>query len=117
MTFLYATLFKARTTQAINDAVTSFTINDTSKLPTLDVGQYFVLELKQGSNVEFMHCTAVSGSTLTVIRGRETTPVPLKFRTDCLVNINIDPYGYELVTGGGSGLTQQQVLALNSLRV
>ena len=48
MTFLYATLFKARTTQAINDVVTSFTINDTSKLPTLDVGQYFVLELKQG---------------------------------------------------------------------
>lgn len=101
--FLYATLFKARTTQNISLNTTSFTINDASKLPTLGTGQYFVLEVRQGSNVEYMHCTNVSTNTLTVTRAQETTPNKRKFSSGALCIINIDPYGYELTgTGGGA---------------
>jgi len=109
--FLYADLLKARTTADITAVATSITIDDASTLPTLGSGEYFIVKMSQGTKLETMQCTAVAGNVLTVVRA---THYPLVFKSGALCVVSIDPDGYELVTGG-SGLTQAQILARQSI--
>ncbi len=110
--FLYADLLKARLVGNINNSTTSITVDDTSKLPVLGGGQYFIVRLIQDGNIEHLQCTAFVGNVLTVVRD---TYYPYSFRDGALCVIGIDPYGYELTTGSSSGLTQAQVLARTSV--
>ena len=97
----------------LDRTTTSIVVDDTSKLPVLGLGQYFVIKLVQ-DNTEVLKCTTVVGNTLTVIRGFYTSA--FTFRKGALCVISIDPYGYELETSGGSsGLAQPQVLARVSI--
>lgn len=108
--FLYAELLNARLVGNITALQTSITIDDSSTLPTLGSGQYFIVEMKQDNKREVMTCTAVVGNVLTVTRA---TYYPQTFRNNALCTISIDPYGYEVETG--AGLTQAQTLSRLSI--
>ena len=110
--FLYADLLKARLVGDINNSTTSITIDDASTLPALGVGEYFIVRISQDNKIEHLQCTAVVGDVLTVVRD---TYYPYSFKSGALCLIGIDPYGYELNTGSGSGLSQAQVLTRTSI--
>lgn len=96
--FLYATLLKARTTEIILPDALEITIDDASKLPALDVGQYFIIAVKQDTVIEYMLGTEVVGDVITVVRAQNHT-LARKFKIGALCEFSIDPDGFELVTG------------------
>ena len=113
--FLYADILKARLVEDITDSQTTITIDDASKLPTLGVGQYLVVEVKSGNLLEKMQCTNIAGDVLTVVRA---VHYPYAFKAGSLCTIGIDPYGYELEGGGGgSGISFATALSISSLRM
>lgn len=69
----FATCFIA---SAVTVAATSIDVDDASRLPTLQQGDYFYLTLQSFTSrgyVEIVRVTGVSGNTLTVVRGQEST--------------------------------------------
>ena len=109
---LYADLLKARLVGSIDTTQTSITIDDASTLPSLSPGQYFLVKIIQDRKIEKMQCTEVSGNILTVTRA---TYYPYSFSQNAKCIISIDPFGYELSGGGSRGLSQQQILARQSM--
>jgi hypothetical protein len=96
---LYATLLKARLTAPLLLNSTTFTVDNASLLPALSGGQYFVIDIVEGPTKERVYATARTSNTFTVIRGREGTSHK-QFDANALVVITIDPYGFDLSSGG-----------------
>lgn len=97
---LYADILKARIATNIDKVTTSILIDDASLLPTLSPGQYFIAKLTNGYNVENVQCTSVSSNTLTVVRS--SLSYSFKKYDKCI--ISIDPYGYDISSGGGGAV-------------
>ena len=75
MAIKYSNNAKTTLAAAINSTVTTITVVDASTLPTLAVGDEMYLTLSEpfGSATEIIKCTSISGTTLTVVRGYEST--------------------------------------------
>lgn len=60
-------------TAGITDSATSFDLDDVSELPALGSGDHMYLAIMEGSNVEVIRVTDVTGSTITCTRGEDNT--------------------------------------------
>ena len=58
---------------AITNVATSINVIDASGLPSVGSGDTCLLTIDDGTNVEIVEVTSVTGNTLTVVRGREGT--------------------------------------------
>lgn len=76
-TFVFANNVSTTLATAISPSTTSITLASSAHLPaSIPAGDYFVLTLSDAatrSNFEVVYATAVSGATLTVLRGQEGT--------------------------------------------
>jgi len=75
MAIKYSNNAKATLASAINSTVTTITVVDGTSLPTLGAGDVMYLTLSDLSNTvnEIVKCTAISGTTCTIVRGQEST--------------------------------------------
>lgn len=76
----------------ISNSATSLTLvtGTGAKFPQIGSGQYFKLTLNDAATglvYEIMHCTAISGDTLTVVRGQEGTSAVAWLEGDLAANI------------------------------
>jgi hypothetical protein len=101
--FLYAKLKETRLNGRLFPADTTFTVTNADDLPVLDVGEYFILYVKQGIWSETMYCTNVSGTTFTVTRAREGTSA-IRFNDNALIEIHVTPDSFEVDAGGGGAV-------------
>lgn len=76
---------------SISNTATSLTVSDASKFPVVTAGTNFfkltMIDAATGSNTEIMHVTATTGSTFTVIRGREGTAARAWAVSDLVYNM------------------------------
>jgi len=84
------------TTLAANVSLTQSTITLASgtHLPTLDTGEYLIVLVNDRFKTEIMHCTAIAGAVLTVVRGQKDDKI-YNFTSGDYVQISIDPEGFE----------------------
>ena len=57
----------------ITSSQTSITVDDGSVFASLGAGEHFFCTLDDGTNNEIVKVTAISGNTLTIVRGQEST--------------------------------------------
>jgi len=72
-TLLFANNIQTTLATSITGLQTSVTLASTAGLPSPTSGQYFVMTFTNGNTNEIVWVTAVSGSTITVLRGKEGT--------------------------------------------
>lgn len=72
-TLLFANNIQTTLATSITGSQTSVTLASTAGLPSPTSGQYFVMTFTNGNTNEIVWVTAVSGSTITVLRGKEGT--------------------------------------------
>lgn len=76
---------------SISNTATSLTVSDASKFPVVTSGTNFfkltMIDAATGANTEIMHVTATSGSTFTVVRGREGTAARAWAVSDLVYNM------------------------------
>ena len=73
MAIKYSNNARSTLAAAINSTVTTMSVADASTFPTLGAGDVMYLTLSDNLNsvTEIVKCTAISGTTCTVVRGRE----------------------------------------------
>lgn len=113
---MYAVLNKTTLAANINITQTSIDVTSTDNLPSIGVGQYLVVLVNDRFKTEIMHCTDITGTTLTVVRGQKDDKV-YNFTSGAYVQFSIDPDGFEIEAGSGDGLELFEVMALTSLRI
>ena len=75
-TFIFANNVNTTLAAGINSTATTITLTSSAHLPTLAAGEIFALTLNDAATqsvFEIVYVTAISGATLTVIRGQENT--------------------------------------------
>ena len=75
-TFVFANNVNTTLAAGINSTATTITLTSSAHLPTLVAGEIFALTLNDAATqsvYEIVYVTAISGATLTVIRGQENT--------------------------------------------
>jgi len=72
-TLLFANNIQTTLATSITSTQTSVTLASTAGLPNPTTGQYFIMTFTNGSTNEVVWVTAVSGSTITCVRGKEGT--------------------------------------------
>jgi len=73
MTRLYANNFSTTLDGAITDVATTITLTSVTDFPAVGSGDTCQLTIDDGSNIEIVQVTAISGNDLTVVRGQEGT--------------------------------------------
>jgi len=75
MTIKYANDAKSTLASALTSSATSLSVANAGSFPTINVGDEMYLTLADPLNSvsEIVKCTAVSGTTFTVVRGHEST--------------------------------------------
>ena len=73
MAIKFSNLASTTLASAVSDTATSISVTSASSFPTLGTGDYFYASLGIGSGSEVVKVTAVSGTTLTVVRGQDDT--------------------------------------------
>ena len=73
MARLYTNNYSTTLNGAIDNSTTTITVNSVAALPAIGGGATCNLTINDGTNVEIVTATAVSGSDLTVTRGVEST--------------------------------------------
>ena len=74
--FVFANNVNTTLAAGINSTATTITLTSSAHLPTLAAGEIFALTLNDAATqsvFEIVYVTAISGATLTVIRGQENT--------------------------------------------
>jgi len=98
---IYVNNFNTTLSAAIvSTGATSITIASATGLPTLATGEYYLLTIDDGTNIEIVKVTARSGTTLTVVRGQEGTTaatfasgVAVEMRATAGGMVNVDDEG------------------------
>ena len=75
-TFVFANNVNTTLAAGINSTATTITLTSSAHLPTLVAGEIFALTLNDAATqsvYEIVYVTAITGATLTVIRGQENT--------------------------------------------
>ncbi len=75
-TFVFANNVNTTLAAGINSTATTITLTSSAHLPTLAAGEIFALTLNDAATqsvFEIVYVTAITGATLTVIRGQENT--------------------------------------------
>lgn len=73
MTQLFANNISTTLNGAITDVATSIVVTSGAGMPSPTGGDYFLLTLSDGTNVEIVKCTSRTAETLTVVRAQEGT--------------------------------------------
>jgi len=73
MARLYANNFSTTLDGAITDVATSMTLTSVTGFPAVGGGDTCQVTIDDGSNVEIVQATAISGSVVTIVRGQEGT--------------------------------------------
>jgi len=90
MAIKYSNNARSTLAAAINSTVTTISVADASTFPALGGGDVMYLTLSDNLNsvTEIVKCTAVSGTTCTIVRGHESTTA-LSWITGSHVQIRI----------------------------
>ncbi len=86
MSRIHSNNFSTILNGAINDSTTSVVITSATGFPAVGSGVTCNISVQQGSDVEIMTVTAITGTTLTVTRGSEGT-TPISFIDASIVEI------------------------------
>ena len=72
----------------VNDSATSITVASATGFPSISGSQFFYVTLDDGTNVEIVKVTGVSGTTFTIVRAQDDTSASA-FSTGTTVAIRI----------------------------
>ena len=72
----------------INDTATSISVSSATDFPSISGSQFFYVTIDDGTNIEIVKVTGVSGSTFTVVRAQDDTSAA-SFSTGVTVAIRI----------------------------
>lgn len=87
---LFANNAKTTVSSTLSPSSTSLVVLDASKLPTIDIGDYYLLTLEKADRtaLEIVKVTGAVGNTLTIIRAQEGTS-SIEFPIDSIAELRL----------------------------
>jgi ethanolamine utilization microcompartment shell protein EutS len=113
MSRVHANNFSTTLNGAINNSTTSVVLSSATGFPAVGAGVTCNITVQEGSVVEIMQATAITGSTLTVVRAQEGTSA-VSFSDGSTVEIRVTRDSIDTVTPSESSIVFTDVTTNNS---